>query len=84
METNASTYPLSASRQGQPVRITDVNAASAAERLQRFGVWKGDRLDIDRCTRHGVLVKQPNGKQMLLPQHLARSVMVCPCGDTDC
>ena len=76
MSTKYAPYPLSATLPGVDIYIAEVTAPLAAERLERLGVWIGDRLIVSRLTRHGVLVTAADRAPMLLPQHLARSIMV--------
>ncbi len=76
MSDKYAPYPLSATLPGIDVYITEVTAPLAAERLENLGVWIGDCLNVGRLTRHGVFVTAANRAPILLPQHLARSIMV--------
>ena len=76
MHDKYAPYPLSATPPGVDVCIAEVKTPLAAERLERLGVWIGDYLNVSRLTRHGVLITATGHAPMLLPQHLARSIMV--------
>jgi Fe2+ transport system protein FeoA len=76
MNDSIEPHPLSASRTGRRVCIAGVRAAPAADRLERLGVWTGDTLRVLRMSRGGVLVVSEDGRQMLLPVALARSILV--------
>ena len=76
MNDSTESHPLSASRPGRRVCIAGVRSEPAADRLERLGVWTGDVLEVLRMSRGGVLVTSEDGRQMLLPIALARTIVV--------